>query len=73
MDASQVFELINKGLGILGNLIQTGVEVTPLIDRLKGIAQGGAAGTVTDAQLAEDEAALDAAIEEFNAPMPDEG
>lgn len=72
MDATKVLELLNKGLGVLGNLIQTGAEVTPLLERLKGVSQGGVDGTITDAQLAENEAAVDAAIDEFNAPMPDD-
>lgn len=70
MDAALIFTIIEKGLTLIPTLIQAGQTVIPLIDRLTQVAKGGAAGTVTQAELDALEADLDAALNEFNSPLP---
>jgi hypothetical protein len=69
MNAAAIFAILEKGLTIIPLLISAGTEVIPLIQRLAGIAQGGATGTVTQAELTALEADLDAALADFNTPM----
>ncbi len=69
MNAAAVFSLIEKGLTLIPLVIEAGQEVIPLVTRLTAIAKGGAAGTITDAELAALEADLDQSLAEFNAPM----
>ncbi len=71
MDPVLIFSLIEKGLTLVPILIQAGQEVIPLINRITQIAKGGAAGTVTQAELDALEADLDGALATFNTPMPD--
>ena len=71
MDYAAIIALVSKGLQLIPVLIQAKHDVEPVIDRLKKLLSGTAAGTVTDADLTSTEAFLDALIEEFNAPMPD--
>lgn len=70
MDYGKVFEVIQKGLKLIPALISAGATVMPLITRLTQVAKGGADGTVTDDELTALEADLDAALDEFNAPLP---
>ena len=69
MDAVAIFALISKGLTLLPILIQAGAEVGSIIQNMKSLSDSAASGTVTDDQLNALEAELDAAIEQFNAPM----
>lgn len=69
MDPTLIFTVIEKGLTLVPILIQAGTEVIPLINQIRKIAQGGADGTVTQAQLETLEADLDAALDDFNKPM----
>lgn len=69
MDAVAIFALISKGLTLLPILIQAGAEVGSIIQNMKSLSDSAASGTVTDDQLNTLEAELDAAIEQFNAPM----
>jgi len=71
MDPALIFSLIEKGLTLVPILIQAGQEVIPLINRITQIAKGGAAGTVTQAELDALEVDLDGALATFNTPMPD--
>lgn len=70
MNAAAIFTIIEKGLTVIPLLIQAGATVMPLITRLTAVAKGGAEGTVTDAELTALEADLDAALDEFNSPLP---
>ena len=70
MNTAAIFNIIEKGLTVIPLLIQAGATVVPLVNRLVAVAKGGADGTVTDAELTALEADLDAALGEFNAPMP---
>lgn len=70
MNAALIFTIIEKGLTLIPQLISAGATVMPLIQRLTSVTKGGAAGTVTAEELAALEADLDAALNEFNSPMP---
>lgn len=72
MNAALIFSIIEKGLTIVPLLISAGTTVLPLIERLKAVAKGGAEGTVTHDELVALERDLDAALDEFNAPLPPE-
>ena len=69
MDVAAIMALIVKGLGIIETLVAVGKDVAPAIKVLSDLATGVQTGGVTDAQLAETEAALDGMIADFNAPM----
>ena len=70
MNAAAIFGIIEKGLTVIPLLIQAGTTVVPLVNRLVAVAKGGADGTVTDEELTALEADLDAALGEFNSPLP---
>lgn len=69
MDAAAIFALLEKGLTLIPILLQAGSSIEPYIERLIGIAQGGATGTVTQDELDSLEADLDRALADFNQPM----
>jgi hypothetical protein len=69
MDVAAIFDLIVKGLGVVSTLVAVGESAAPAIKVLTDLVTGAQAGTVTDAQLAANEATLDAMIADFNAPM----
>jgi len=71
MNATQILALVAQGLALLPTLIQTGVDVVSRIEQIKALADAGAAGTITDAQIAEYRAQLDADLADFNTPLPD--
>lgn len=70
MNVAQIFDIIQKGLTVIPLLISAGATVIPLIERLKAVIKGGAEGTVTQTELEALEADLDAALDEFNSPLP---
>jgi len=70
MNAAAIFNIIEKGLTVIPLLISAGTTVVPLITRLKAVLKGGADGTVTQTELEALEADLDAALDEFNSPLP---
>lgn len=70
MNAALIFSIIEKGLTVIPLLIQAGSTVMPLIERLRAVAKGGTEGTVTIGELEALERDLDAALDEFNAPLP---
>lgn len=70
MDSAAIFALLAKGLAILPDLIEAGVNVKNTIERLRAVAAAKAAGqTVSKADLEALEAELDAGLAEFNKPM----
>ena len=69
MDINAILALIVKGLGVVAALVAVGKEAAPAIKVLIDLAQGAQTGDVTDEQLAETEATLDAMIADFNEPM----
>lgn len=72
MDTAKIFDILQKGLSLIPALVTAGATVIPLVKRLAEVAKGGANGTVTEAELTALEADLDAALNEFNAPLPSE-
>lgn len=70
MNVAAVFQIIEKGLTVIPLLISAGATVAPLVARLIKVAKGGAEGKISDAELSALEADLDAALDEFNAPLP---
>lgn len=69
MDPMTIFAIIEKGLTVASMAITAGKSVAPIIDVLLRTVTGAQEGTVTDEQLAADEAFLDSQIEEFNKPL----
>ncbi len=70
MNVALIFDIIQKGLTVIPLLISAGTTVLPLIERLKAVVKGGAEGTITEAELIALERDLDAALDEFNSPLP---
>jgi len=69
MDIAAIMDLVVKGLGVVSTLISVGANAAPAIEVLTKLVTGAQNGTVTDADLAQTEAALDALIADFNAPL----
>ena len=69
MNATAVFQLIEQGLTLLPILISAGVDITQRVEQLATLAKGGAAGTITDADLAKIRADFDADLDSFNTPI----
>lgn len=69
MDPLTIIAMITKGLTIADMAITAGKSAAPIIKAILGLSQAAEDGTVTDEQLAEIEALLDAEIAEFNKPM----
>jgi len=72
MNATAIFALLEKGLTALPLLIDAGMNIYNLVERLKTVAAAAKNGqTVSDADLAELEADLDSALAEFNSDLPE--
>lgn len=69
MDPILIFELIQKAVTTIPILIDAGVSIKNRIDQISVLAKGGAAGTLTDDQLATIRSDLDADLADFNKPM----
>lgn len=69
MDALAIFALIEKGVSIAEILIAAGKSAAPAFEVIKNLVTGAQAGTITDEQLAQNEAVLDGLIGDFNQPM----
>lgn len=69
MNAAAIFELIEQGLTLLPILIDAGVNITQRVEQLRALAKGGAAGTITDADLAKIRADFDSDLANFNTPL----
>lgn len=70
MDYVKILTILQKGIELIPALISAGATVVPLVKRLTEVAKGGVEGTVTETELKALEADLDAALDEFNAPLP---
>lgn len=71
MDIAAILALIAKGVSLIPVLVQAGKDIVPAIGVIKNIITGAQAGTITDQQLTDFEAMLDAMISDFNEPIPD--
>lgn len=72
MNATQILALVAQGLALLPTLIDTGINVTSRIEALVNLSSAGAAGTVTDEQIAAYRQQLDQDLADFNADLPPE-
>ena len=73
MNAIAIFTILEKGLSLLPTLIDAGMSVTNLIQRMTKVAADAKEGkTVDAAEIASLEADLDASLAEFNSPLPPE-
>lgn len=71
MNATEILTLVSQGLALLPGLISAGVDVVQRIESIKSVADAGAAGTLTDAQVQAYRDQLDADLADFNTPMAD--
>ncbi len=71
MDVMAILTLIAKGVSIVEMAIEAGKNAAPAIEIVKNLVTGAKTGTMTQSELDAIEAQLDAAIDEFNAPIPD--
>lgn len=69
MNPMAIMDLVLKGLGVISTLIAVGANAAPAIKVISDLVTGAKDGTVTDEQLAQTEATLDALIDDFNKPM----
>lgn len=69
MNADQIFSLIQKGLTVIGTVIEAGQSAAPAIEALQRLVTGAQAGSVTPQQLEQTEALLDKLIADFNADI----
>jgi hypothetical protein len=69
MNTAAVFQLIEQGLTLLPILINAGVNISSRVEQLAALAKGGAAGTITDDELAKIRADFDADLAAFNTPI----
>ena len=70
MNAAAIFQLIEQGLTLLPVLITAGISIDQRVEQLIALAQGGASGTISDADLAKIRADFDQDLADFNTPMP---
>ncbi len=69
MDIAQIMDLIVKAAGVVNTVVSVGGNAAPAIKILVDLATGAQTGEITDAELEANEAALDALIDKFNAPL----
>ena len=69
MDIMTILDLVAKGIGVISTLAQSAQDIAPAVKVVTGLITGAQAGTVTDQQLTDAEAALDKMISDFNAPI----
>lgn len=71
MDVAAIFALIQKGLTVVGTLIQAGQSAGPALSALQNLVVGAQQGEVDDQMLIATEELLDKLIANFNEPMAD--
>ncbi len=69
MNAAEIFSLIQKGLTVVGTLIEAGQSAAPAIEALQRVVTGAKVGSVTPEQLAQTEAVLDQLMADSNADI----
>lgn len=70
MDVMAVLLLIEKGISVAEVLISAAKDAGPAFQAIKDLITGAKQGSVTDQQLADTEALLDALIADFNTDLP---
>ena len=69
MDIIAILAIISKAMTVIETAAAVGESIAPAITVVKNLVTGAQAGTVTDQQLVEAEAQLDALIADFNQPL----
>lgn len=69
MDVAAIIALFGKGISVISALIQAGQDATPAIQALMKVFGGGKT-SVTQAELDQTEAVLDALIDDFDVELP---
>lgn len=69
MDTAAIFTLIEQGLTLLPTLINAGVNIEQRVQQLIALANGGANGTLSDADIAKIRADFDKDLADFNTPL----
>lgn len=69
MDTAAIIALFGKGISVISALIQAGEDATPAIQALMKVFGGGKT-SVTQAELDQTEAVLDALIDDFDVELP---
>jgi uncharacterized iron-regulated protein len=69
MDYVAILALVQKGLSVAMAIYEAGKDAAPAVKAIKDIITGVQEDSLTDAQVAETEAILDAMIAEFNLEM----
>lgn len=69
IDFTQVFSVIQKGMGVVETLISQGKSAAPAIVAVTNLVESAKGGKVTAEQITSTEATLDALIDAFNEPM----
>lgn len=65
-----ILTVIQKGLAIMETLRAAGRDILPALKAVSDLVQKGKDGKVTEEELDQVEAILDAQIAEFNEPIP---
>lgn len=69
VDVSAIFATVQKGLSIISALTAAEKKIEPAVKVIFDLVTNAQTGDVTDDQLAQAEATLDALIEDFNSPI----
>lgn len=72
MNAAAIIALVTKGLSIAEQLWENRDLALKAIQSITNIVKSFNGGTVTQADIDQTEADLDALLDEFNAPLPPE-
>ncbi len=71
MDVAAILLLIEKGITVIGTLVEAGKSAAPAIAALLNLISGAKAGTVTQEEMDATDALLDQQLADFNADLPD--
>lgn len=72
MDPIAVLHEVETGLTLAQMALEAGRDIAPIVTNLIELAKHGTKGTVTPEMIAENRRLLDAEIDFFNQPMPDD-
>lgn len=69
MDITRIFAAVEKGLSVISAFAESEKKIEPAVKVIYNLVTNAQTGEVTDDQLDEAEATLDALIEDFNEPL----
>lgn len=70
MDVASILALVAKGVTVITALVEAKQPIETAVQAVQNIIAKGRGGTVTDQDLDQTEAVLDAQIDEFNLDLP---